>query len=105
MSEEAADFRARYERHVQFVLEGDVRSALADMVQENLPRVFEGVTVPGKNVVSLRIADVRKEGGVWIGETVYTTTEGRIGLRSIWESHDGVWLAAALENFPVPEEA
>lgn len=105
MSEEARDFRARYERHVQFVLDGDIKSALADMVRENLPKVFEGVTVPAGNVVSLRVVDVRKEGGTWIGETVYTTADGPIGLRSIWEAHDGVWLAAALENFPAPEEA
>jgi hypothetical protein len=96
-----SDFRARYERHVQHVLKGDVKSALAEMVQENLPQVFEGVTVPGRVVHSLRIVDVRREGGTWVGETVYTTPEGEIGLRSIWEEHGGEWLAARLENFPV----
>lgn len=104
MSEEA-EFRARYERHVQFVLDGDINSALADMVQENLSKMFEGVTAPGGNVVATRIVDVRKEGDTWVGETVYTTEDGPIGLRSIWELRDGVWLAAALENFPVPQEA
>lgn len=105
MSEEAREFRARYERHVQFVLDGDLDSALADMVQENLPKVFEGITVPAGNVVSLRVVDVRKEGETWVGDTVYTTADGPIGLRSFWELRDGVWLAAALENFPVPQEA
>ncbi|GAA2454541.1 hypothetical protein GCM10010191_86880 [Actinomadura vinacea] len=98
-----SDFRARYERHVQHVLKGDLKSALAEMVQENLPHVFDGVTVPGRTVHSLRIVDVRRDGEVWIGETVYVTPEGGIGLRSIWEEHDGVWLAARLENFPVED--
>lgn len=98
-----SDFRARYERHVQHVLDGDVRSALAEMVQENLPQVFDGVSVPGRTVHSARIVDVRREGDTWVGETVYTTPEGVIGLRSIWEEHDGVWLAARLENFPVTD--
>lgn len=102
---EAAEFRARYERHVQYVLDGDLTSALADMVQENLASVFQGVRTPAGNVTSLRIVDVRKEGDTWIGDTVYTTTDGPIGLRSIWESHDGTWLAAKLENFPAPKEA
>ncbi|ROO85285.1 hypothetical protein EDD29_2827 [Actinocorallia herbida] len=102
---EVAEFRARYERHTQFVLDGDLKSALADMVQENLPKVFEGVRTPGKGVSARRIVDVRREGDTWIGDTVYTTPEGLIGLRSIWELRDGVWLAAALANFPVPEEA
>lgn len=105
MSEEAREFRARYERHVQFVLDGDLTSALADMVQENMPKMFEGVAVPGGNVVSLRVLDVRKEGEAWVGDTVYVTEDGPIGLRSFWESRDGVWLAAALENFPVPQDA
>ncbi|MFI0349998.1 hypothetical protein [Actinomadura sp. 9N407] len=96
------DFRTRYERHVQYVLDGDFKSALAEMVQENIPQVFDGVTVPGSDVRSLRIVDVRKDGDTWVGETVYTTADGDIGLRSIWEERDGVWLAARLENFPVP---
>ncbi|GAB2857923.1 hypothetical protein GCM10022221_66920 [Actinocorallia aurea] len=102
---EAAEFRARYERHTQFVVDGDLKASLADMVQENIPAVFEGVRTPGKDVSARRIVDVRKEGDTWIGDTVYTTPGGPVGLRSIWELRDGVWLAAALENFPVPEEA
>ncbi|WP_026342579.1 hypothetical protein [Nocardia sp. BMG111209] len=94
------DFRARYERHVGRVEAGDSRAALADMVPENLPAVFEGVRVPGRVVTAVRIVGVRAEGDTRIGEAVYTTPEGVIGLRSIWELRDGVWLAAALENFP-----
>lgn len=99
MSTEAQEFRALYERHVQYVLDGDMKAALADMVRERVPQVFEGVTVPRGKVDSLRIVDVRREGDTWVGETEYHTPEGRIGLRSIWEQHDGTWKAAALENF------
>lgn len=94
-------FRERYENHVGHVLAGDMKSSLAEMVQENLPAVFEGVDVPRKAAEEARIVDVRAEGENMIGETVYLTEGRRIGLRSIWEKHDGVWLAAALENFPV----
>lgn len=40
-----------------------------------------------------------------VGETVYDMGDRSIGLRSIWEWHDGRWLAAALENFPTGSEA
>ncbi len=36
------DFRELYERHVGAVASGDFKAALADMVQENMPAVFEG---------------------------------------------------------------
>ncbi|MFE7419055.1 hypothetical protein [Rhodococcus sp. NPDC057529] len=94
------DFRELYERHVGYVVSGDMKSALADMVQENLPAVFDGVTVPRGDVDGFEIKDVRADGDRRIGETVYTTPGGTIGLRSIWERHEGRWLAAALENFP-----
>ncbi|WP_067680068.1 hypothetical protein [Nocardia miyunensis] len=99
------DFRELYERHVGKVASGDFKGALADMVQENIPAVFEGVTVPRGTVNSFRIQDVRAEGGKQIGETVYDTPKGVIGLRSIWELHEGVWKAAALQNFPVSGES
>lgn len=98
----AEDFRALYERHVGYVVAGDMKSALADMVQENLPAVFDGVTVPRGAVDGYEIKAVRAEGGKQIGETVYDTPDGVIGLRSIWELRDGSWKAAALENFAVP---
>ncbi|WP_174189360.1 hypothetical protein [Nocardia barduliensis] len=95
------EFRTRYEAHVAKVAAGDTAGAIADMVQENLPAVFAGVTVPRGTVTGAEVRDVRAEGDTRIGEAVYTTPDGPIGLRSIWENHDGEWLAAALENFPV----
>ena len=100
----AEDFRTLYERHVGYVVSGDMKAAIADMVPENIPAVFEGVTVPREAVSGFEIKDVRLEGERQIGETIYDTGDGRIGLRSIWELRDGQWKAAALENFPVPGE-
>lgn len=94
----AEDFRSRYERHVGYVVSGNMKAALADMVPVNLPQVFEGIDVP-RSVDSFRIVDVRADGDLMIGETVYETGDRSIGLRSIWELHDGHWLAARLENF------
>ncbi|WP_068268924.1 hypothetical protein [Aldersonia kunmingensis] len=96
------DFRALYERHVGYVVSGNMKAAIADMVQANLPTVFDGISVPRGAVNGFEIKDVRSEGDRQIGETVYDTPEGVIGLRSIWELHDGQWKAAVLENFPVP---
>lgn len=93
-------FRKRYETHVGYVLAGDVKASLGDMLPEVIPAVFEGVEVPRGNVTSLEIKSVYKKDGKWHGETVYDTPGGRIGLRSIWWLRDGVWLAAELENFP-----
>ncbi|WP_040801086.1 hypothetical protein [Nocardia higoensis] len=95
------EFRARYEAHVNKVAAGDTAGALADMVPARLATVFDGVTVPRGAVTAVEVRDVRAEGATHIGEAVYTTPDAVIGLRSIWENHDGVWLAAALENFPV----
>lgn len=103
MSTEAQEFRALYERHVNYLLEGDNEAALADMVRERIPDVFKGIDIPFK-VQALQIIDVRREGDRWVGETVYDTPKGRIGLRSFWDLHDGRWLAADLENFPAPAE-
>ena len=97
----AEDFRTLYERHVGYVVSGNMKAAIADMVQENIPAVFDGVSVPRGAVNGFEIKDVRLEGDRQIGETVYDTPDGVIGLRSIWELRDGVWKAAALENFPV----
>lgn len=99
------DFRVRYEGHVGRVAAGDTRSALADIVPETIPGIFEGVAVPGKDVTDVRIVDVRADGDRRVGEAVYTTPQGRIGLRSIWVWRDDAWLAAVLENFPVEEQS
>lgn len=97
------EFRERYARHVGHVVSGDMKAAIAEMVPENIPAVFEGVDVPREAVDGHRIVDVRAEGDKMVGETVYQTKKGPIGLRSIWESRDGEWLAADLENF-APED-
>ncbi|SHN46663.1 hypothetical protein [Cryptosporangium aurantiacum] len=93
------EFRELFERHVGYVVAGDIKAALADMVPERIPAVFEGVTVPGGEVTDARIVDVRRDGETWIGEAVYETPNGPVGLRSIWILHEGAWKANALENF------
>jgi len=95
------EFRARYEAHVHKVAAGDTAGALADMVPAKLATVFDGVRFPRGAVTAVEVRDVRAEGETRIGEAVYTVGDKMIGLRSIWENHDGVWLAAALQNFPV----
>ncbi|ATD69375.1 MULTISPECIES: hypothetical protein [Gordonia] len=102
---EIDDFRARYTQHVGHVAAGDMKSAMAEMVQENLPTVFEGVDVPRGAIENHRIVGVRADGDRMIGEAVYAFDGREIGLRSIWERHDGTWLAAALENFPPGDRA
>lgn len=98
-------FQQRYVRHVARVAAGDMKAALAEMVQANLPAVFDGVDVPRTAVHRFEILGVRADGDRMIGEAVYDVDDRRIGLRSIWENHDGTWLAAALENFAVTESA
>ncbi|MBH0781047.1 hypothetical protein [Nocardia bovistercoris] len=95
------DFAELYERHVGKVVSGDIGAALADIAEENLATAFDGVVVPRAAVDAFEIKNVRVEGGAGIGETVYQTADGPIGLRSIWETRDGRWKAVALENFPV----
>ncbi|MBA4024857.1 MAG: hypothetical protein C0482_21075 [Gordonia sp.] len=96
------EFKVLYEKHVQSVAAGDMKAALADMVQANIPAVFDGVQVPRGRVLSYEVVDARAEGDLRIGEAVYVTAdEGTIGLRSTWELHDGVWKAAGLANFAV----
>lgn len=92
-------FRTIYEQHVGHVTGGDMKAALGDMLPENLPTVFDGVTVPRDGVVSSEIRSVRIDGDQFVGETVYRTADAVIGLRSRWVNRDGRWLAAELENF------
>lgn len=101
LTAEEQAFRQRYETHVGYVLAGNLKASLGDMVPEVIPAVFEGVTVPRGQVDSLEVKAVYKQDGKWYGETVYDTPDGRIGLRSVWWLRDGVWLAAELENFAV----
>ncbi len=96
---ELDDFRARYERHVGHVVDGNMKAAVAEMIQDNIPAVFDGVDVPRGAVDAHRIVGVRADGDRMVGETVYTTEGREIGLRSIWELRDGDWFAGALENF------
>lgn len=98
------EFRALYERHVGHVVSGNVKAALADMVPENMPAVFDGVDFPKGQVDHADIKDVRADGDRRIGDAIYHTPSGLIGLRSIWERRDGEWKAAVLENFPVAAE-
>ncbi|GAA4672743.1 hypothetical protein [Gordonia humi] len=99
---ELDEFRRIYERHVDHVRTGDMKAAIAEMVAANLPTVFDGVDVPREAVDSATIVGIRADGDLRIGETVYRLGDRSIGLRSIWELHDGQWLAARLENFDLP---
>ncbi|MCF8601984.1 hypothetical protein L5I01_01630 [Gordonia sp. HY442] len=96
------EFRRIYERHVEHVRSGDMKAAIADMVSENVPAVFDGVDVPRSAAQDAQIVGVRADGDRRIGESVYRMTDRSIGLRSIWESRGGRWLAADLENFEAP---
>ena len=97
------EFRRIYERHVDHVRSGDMKAAIADMVSENVPAVFEGVDVPRSAVESVEIVEVRADGDLRVGASVYRLPDRAIGLRSFWERRDGRWLAARLENFEAPE--
>lgn len=100
---EIETFRAIYEKHVAGVAAGDTAAVLADMVQAGLPTVFEGVEIPRGSIEAYEIVAVTVADDRMVGETVYRTAAGVVGLRSIWERHDDRWLAAELANFPVRE--
>ena len=97
------EFGQLYARHVAGVAAGDNKAVLADMVQANLPTVFYGVDVRRGAIDSYEIVGIRADGDRMVGETIYRTASGVIGLRSIWERHGDSWLAAELANFPVAE--
>ncbi|GAC68495.1 hypothetical protein [Gordonia soli] len=97
---EIDEFRARYESHVRRVVSGDMKAAVADMVPDAVPAVFEGVDVPRGAVDDFEIVGVRPDGDRMVGEAVYISAERSIGLRSYWVRYDDDWRAAALENFP-----
>lgn len=96
-----ADFEETYRAHVGRVVSGDLKGSLADMVPGSLPAVFEGVRVPGADVTGVDVVDTRVDGERAIGEAVYATAGGPIGLRSGWALVDGAWLADSLENFDI----
>lgn len=96
---EIDDFRQLYERHVGHVVAGDMAAAVADIAPATLDTIFEGVTVPRREVESFEIVDVRSEGDRMVGEAVYRGVDGIIGLRSVWERRDDSWQAVALDNF------
>ena len=98
-----AGFEQTYRHHVDLVKAGDFKGVLADMDPATLPTVFEGVSTPQGEVTGADIRDARLDGERAVGECVYTTPAGEIGLRSGWR-HDGErWLADSLDNFdPAP---
>lgn len=95
------DFETVYRRHVDRVVAGDLKAVLADMAPGSVPGVFEGVTVPQGDVMSAEVVRAVVEGGRGVGEAVYATAPGPIGLRSGWSIVEGEWKADHLENFEV----
>ncbi|MGY0540187.1 hypothetical protein ACW14X_21920 [Nocardioides sp. YJ-D4] len=99
MTASAPDFETIYRAHVDGVVAGDMKAVLADMAPGSVPAVFEGVQVPGAQVDGAEIRSAVVDGERGVGEAVYTTPDGTIGLRSGWGLVDGVWKADSLENF------
>jgi hypothetical protein len=99
MSTDLAQFEKAYSRHVAMVQGGDLEGVMADMHPDALPTVFQGVDVPRGSVLAAEVRAVRVVDGRGIGECVYTTPRGRIGLRSGWTRVGAFWKADALENF------
>ena len=99
MTTTTSDFETTYRRHVDGVVSGDLKAVLADMAPGSVPAVFVGVQVPRADVDGAEIVSVRVDGARGVGEAVYTTPDGTIGLRSGWALVDGVWKADILENF------
>jgi len=98
-SDELAVFEQTYSHHVAMVKAGDLEGVMGDMHPPALATVFLGVDVPRGQVLSTEIRTMRVDSGRGVGECVYTTPVGRIGLRSGW-IHDGAaWKADSLENF------
>ncbi|MEU1275545.1 hypothetical protein [Streptomyces sp. NPDC005799] len=98
-----ADFEDVYRHHVAMVLAGELKEVMKDMAPGCVPAVFEGVTVPRDEVSAADVVTARVDGDRAVGEAVYTTPDGPIGLRSGWGLVDGVWQADTLENFPAGE--
>src|SRR3546814_4294001 len=71
---------------------------MADMDPASLPSVFEGVSATGGDVSSAPVVGVRPDGERAIGEAVYKTPAGAIGLRSGWFHDATARKADQLEN-------
>jgi len=95
------EFEATYRRHVGRVFAGDLPAVLADMDPAALAHVFDGVVVPRGEVSAAEVIRVQVVDGRGVGEAVYSTTSGAIGLRSHWHRVRSTWLADGLENFEV----
>jgi len=96
---DATDFDAVYQRHVDAVVAGDLRTVMADMNPTVVPEVFEGVIVPKGDVTEARVIATVTNGAIGIGQAVYETPAGPIGLVSTWLLIDGSWKADELANF------
>lgn len=101
-----AGFEATYRAHVAMVHAGDMSGVMADMLPSSLPDVFVGVDVPRGAVTSAEVRSVRlDEEGTSplraVGEAVYRTEAGPIGLRSGWVHDGSSWKADRLDNFEV----
>lgn len=99
IGQEPNEFEVTYRRHVGYVVSGDVASIMADMAPGAVPDVFAGVNVPRGEVSDATIRTVGVQGDRAVGECVYTTADGQIGLRSGWGFDGSAWKADVLENF------
>lgn len=98
-ADDLSGFEPVYRDHVAKVVSGDLRGVMADMDPEVLAHVFEGVHVPRGRVSGAEVVSVSVTDGRGVGEAVYRTGDGVLGLRSGWVRRGGRWLADALENF------
>jgi hypothetical protein len=93
-----SEFEQTYRRHVAMVQSGDVAGTLRDVLPTALPALLEGVTLPNGQVIATDIRRIAVDGDRAVGECVYTTAAGRVGLGSYWGYDGGQWLADKLEN-------
>lgn len=105
MNASTPDFEATYRRHVDGVVAGDMKAVLADMAPGSVPVVFNGVQVPGAQVDGAEIRSIVVDGERGVGEAVYATPDGAIGLRSGWGLVEGAWKADSLANFDPVSQA
>jgi hypothetical protein len=105
VSDDLSGFEPVYRDHVAKVVSGDLRGVMADMDPKAVAHVFDGVDVPRGEVNSADVVSVSVCDGRGVGEAVYATAAGFLGLRSGWVRRDGRWLADSLENFDPPRDA
>lgn len=92
-------FQTIYREHVAMVVSGDLKGVMGDMDPAVVGTVFDGVIVPRGAVNAAEVISHAVDGDRAVGEAIYRTAEGSIGLRSGWRLADGRWLADHLENF------